>query len=185
MRSIEISGQAKTEDLSYAASVLKERPTVTIITVVLNGAKDLNASMNSVKNLTYESIEYIVIDGGSKDETISIIKENESYIDHWVSEPDQGVYDAMNKDIEALHGDYILFLGADDVIHDVVDEFDRKAVNYYGDAILSKSLDEYGGKFYSLKLFMKNIFHQAFFCFKYIFDNYSFSLNSPVLHKTC
>lgn len=88
---------------------------VSIITVVLNNAEYIEACIQSVINQDYENIEYIVIDGGSTDGTIEIIKKYEDKINVWISEPDDGIYDAMNKGIKLASGDIIGFLNADDV----------------------------------------------------------------------
>jgi len=89
-------------------------PLITVITVVLNAEKVLSETIESVINQTYPNVEYIIIDGGSKDGTLEIIKKYEDYIDYWVSEPDNGIYDAMNKGIRLALGDYYVFLGSDD-----------------------------------------------------------------------
>ena len=70
---------------------------VSIITVVLNNVQHIENCINSVLNQTYGNIEYIIIDGGSTDGTIDLIKKYEKQISRWVSEPDRGIYDAMNK----------------------------------------------------------------------------------------
>ena len=170
------------EKLAYStenvSSDAEKDPMITIITVVLNGAQYLRESMRSVERLTYKNIEYIIIDGGSSDETVDIIKQNESFVDYWVSEPDRGVYDAMNKGIDASKGDYILFLGCDDslfdIFHEVTGYFNSKTASYYGDVILSKNIKSYDGRFFPLKLFIKNIPHQAIFYSKHVFDEYRF-----------
>jgi glycosyltransferase involved in cell wall biosynthesis len=88
-----------------------------VITVVLNGEKYLEQTIQSVINQTYPNVEYIIIDGGSTDGTLDIIKKYEDYIDYWVSEPDKGIYDAMNKGIRCSLGQWIGFLGSDDVMN--------------------------------------------------------------------
>jgi putative colanic acid biosynthesis glycosyltransferase len=89
-------------------------PLVSIITVVFNGDKTIEKTIESIKKQSYKNIEYIIIDGNSTDETLSIVEVNKSYIDCLVSETDEGVYDAMNKGIDVAHGEWIMFLGADD-----------------------------------------------------------------------
>ena len=90
------------------------RPLISVITVVYDGATHLEQTIQSVVGQSYEPIEYIIVDGGSTDGTIDIIKKYEDRIDHWISEPDKGIYDAMNKGILAATGDLIAFLNSDD-----------------------------------------------------------------------
>src|SRR5574342_808175 len=91
-----------------------ENPLVSVITVVYNGARHLEQTLLSVINQGYGNIEYIVVDGGSVDGTLDIIGKYEDRIDYWVSEPDDGTYDAMNKGIELAHGELIGLLNSDD-----------------------------------------------------------------------
>jgi glycosyltransferase involved in cell wall biosynthesis len=86
----------------------------TIITATFNAADCLNTLIASVKAQKNGNIEFIIIDGGSSDDTIKIIELNEQYIDYWITEPDKGIYDAWNKGVRFATGDWIMFLGADD-----------------------------------------------------------------------
>jgi glycosyltransferase involved in cell wall biosynthesis len=90
------------------------KPILTIITVVRNNPQGLERTILSVTNQSYDKIEYIVIDGQSSDETINVIKKFGSYINKWISESDNGIYDAMNKGINLATGDYINFMNAGD-----------------------------------------------------------------------
>ncbi len=90
---------------------------ITIITVCYNSAATLEKSILSVAGQTYKNIEYIIVDGNSKDETIAIIKKYEDKITKWISEPDQGLYDAMNKGIAMATGDLIGILNSDDTFY--------------------------------------------------------------------
>ena len=92
----------------------KVYPKISIVTVCYNSAKFLEEAINSVVIQDYPNIEYIVVDGGSTDGTVAIIQRNEQYIEKWISEPDGGIYDAMNKGIDMASGDYIAFLNSDD-----------------------------------------------------------------------
>lgn len=91
---------------------------ISVVTICYNAIDGIEKTIQSVIGQTYKDIEYIVIDGGSTDGTVDVIKKYEEYIERWVSEPDKGIYDAMNKGIEAATGDFIQFLNAGDVYHD-------------------------------------------------------------------
>ena len=93
---------------------MKNQPLISIITVVYNGAKTLEQTIKSVLEQTYPNIEYIIMDGGSTDGTIEIIKKYENKIALWVSEPDNGLYDAMNKGIHKATGKFIGMINSDD-----------------------------------------------------------------------
>ena len=93
---------------------LPNKPLITIITVVLNGEKHLQETIDSIKNQTYKNYEFVVIDGGSTDKTLEIIKNNSYMIDYWVSEKDEGLYDAFNKGLNLARGDYIGIINSDD-----------------------------------------------------------------------
>lgn len=102
-------------------------PKITIVTVCYNVESEIESTINSVINQTYPNIEYIIIDGGSDDGTVDIIKKYQDYIYHWISEPDNGVYYAMNKGISLATGEWINFMNAGDTFyaHDIVDNFVR------------------------------------------------------------
>lgn len=89
-------------------------PLISIITVVFNGIKYIESTIESIINQAYPNIEYIIIDGGSKDGTIDIIKKYENSIVKWISEPDKGTYDAMNKGIMLAKGMWINFMNCGD-----------------------------------------------------------------------
>jgi glycosyltransferase involved in cell wall biosynthesis len=89
---------------------------ISIITAVRNGARTVEQAIQSVLNQTYDNIEYIIIDGASTDGTLEIIRKYDASIAYWRSEPDQGLYDAMNKGIAASTGELINLLNADDYL---------------------------------------------------------------------
>lgn len=91
-----------------------ERPLVTIVTVVLNDAAGLEKTIGSVLEQTYDPMEFIIIDGASSDSTLDVIKRHEDKIDLWISEPDNGIFDAMNKGIDRASGQWINFMNAGD-----------------------------------------------------------------------
>ena len=95
----------------------KDKPLISIITVVFNGERYLEDTILSVINQTYDNVEYIVIDGGSTDSTLDVIKKYEDGIDYWVSEKDTGIYDAMNKGIDLVTGDWVNFVNSSDTLN--------------------------------------------------------------------
>lgn len=118
---------------------------ISIITVSFNTSDVIEKTIQSVINQIYPNIEYIIIDGGSTDGTIDIIKKYESYITYWISEPDNGIYDAMNKGIKKATGDWINFINSGDCLLDnnVISKFiqlhDPSADIIYGDTKISIS----------------------------------------------
>ncbi|MEY3500357.1 MAG: hypothetical protein RL308_2026, partial [Bacteroidota bacterium] len=120
---------------------------ISIITVVYNNQTTIRQAIESVLNQSYPNIEYVIIDGNSKDNTISIIEEYNNRLGYFISEPDKGLYDAMNKGIRAATGDVIGILNSDDlyqdldVIKDVMQQFnnDPKLDILYGDLVYVKS----------------------------------------------
>lgn len=93
---------------------MQEPPLVSIITVVLNAREELQQTIESIRSQTYRNIEYIIIDGGSHDGTIDVIRENGHCISQWISEPDRGISDAFNKGIALAKGTIIGILNAGD-----------------------------------------------------------------------
>ncbi len=93
------------------------RPSISIITVTYNAGDLFSLTAESVIAQDYSNIEYVVVDGGSEDGTVDLIKDYAIHIDQWVSEPDKGLYDAMNKGLKMAKGDFVLFLNAGDILH--------------------------------------------------------------------
>ncbi|WP_316832340.1 glycosyltransferase family 2 protein [Pedobacter aquatilis] len=93
-------------------------PKLTVITIVYNNVRDIERTIKSVLNQTYKSIEYIIIDGQSTDGTLAIVNSYSSSISKIISEPDKGIYDAMNKGLDLATGDYVLFMNSGDEIYD-------------------------------------------------------------------
>ena len=116
-------------------------PVVSIITVVFNEVGTIGQTIRRVGDLTWPQVEYIVVDGGSTDGTVDIIKRNEALISKWHSGPDGGLYDAMNKGMEMASGDYFWFINAGDepastdILENVFLEKDDADV-YYGETLL-------------------------------------------------
>lgn len=111
---------------------------VSVITVVYNGALELQATIDSVVAQDYPDIEYVIIDGGSSDSTMDLVKTNRHVIDKWISERDKGIYDAMNKGVALACGEFVIFMNAGDrfyspnVISQCMAEVDAEDV-VYGD----------------------------------------------------
>lgn len=91
---------------------------LSVVTICLNAAEHIEAAFRSIQSQTYPNIEHIVIDGGSTDGTLNVIERYRNSIGYFVSEPDTGLYNAMNKGIKAATGDILFFLNADDVFSD-------------------------------------------------------------------
>ena len=93
-------------------------PKFSIITVTYNAGKVLEDTIRSIASQTYQNVEYLIVDGASKDNTLQIAEKHKEHIHHIVSEPDKGLYDAMNKGIRMATGDYVCFLNAGDKLHE-------------------------------------------------------------------
>lgn len=164
---------------------------ISLITITYNSVKTLADTIQSVLNQTYTDIEYILVDGASKDNTVSIIKQYEPLFEgrmKWISEPDKGLYDAMNKGIRMATGDIVGILNSDDfftssnILQKVVDAFqqDRIIDAVYGDvhfvhpSNLNKCVRYYSSKIFK-RDFMKMGFmpaHPSFYIRKACFDKY-------------
>lgn len=94
------------------------QPLITFITVVYNGVKELDSTVQSILSQTEKRFEYFIIDGGSTDGTLDLIKKYESQLSGWISEPDHGLYDAMNKGMKMGTGKYLCFMNAGDLVYD-------------------------------------------------------------------
>lgn len=131
----ERKGEGGLRTQEYFKMSYENKPLISIITIVYNGGQFLEETILSVINQTYDNVEYIIIDGGSTDGTLDIIKKYEDKIDYWVSEKDSGIYDAMNKGIDAVTGDWINFMNAGDgfytkdVLNKIFLQNDFKSIN--------------------------------------------------------
>lgn len=149
-------------------------PLISIITVSYNAADVIEETILSIINQFYTNIEYIIIDGGSTDGTVDIIKKYEDRITYWVSEPDNGIYDAMNKGIEKASGEWINFMNAGDLFYSktVVQElantniFNNKNTIIYGDRLLNSHgiIKKQISKINTIKYGM-DIYHQSIFIY--------------------
>lgn len=128
-------------------SIDQKRMKVSIITITYNAEKTLEQTIKSVINQTYKNIEYIVIDGGSKDSSLNIIKKYENNISKWISEPDEGISDAFNKGIDLATGELVGILNADDwyeptTVQTVVENFNETYDIYCADLNLVDEQDK-------------------------------------------
>ena len=123
-------------------------PYISVIVAVFNGERTLSQCLESITQQTCRDIELIVIDGGSSDESVSILKRNDSLIQYWISQPDRGVYHAWNKALQHAKGEWVCFLGADDffwnkhVLKRMLDLLDQVSPNVdlvYGQVMLLTS----------------------------------------------
>ncbi|MDH5220484.1 MAG: glycosyltransferase [Betaproteobacteria bacterium] len=173
------------DDAATGGDHESRRPLVTVITVVFNGAKTLEQAIISVITRSYDNIEFVIIDGGSTDGTLDIIKKYDHAIDYWVSEPDKGIYDAMNKALDVALGDRIYFLGCDDLLVNDLRNFAllfrRRDVLYYGDVYLIHQHRLYDGAFNGFKLVVRNICQQAIFYPRGVFKKYRFDTRYQTL----
>lgn len=163
---------------------IENSPLITIITVVRNGEQIIEETIASVLQQEYNNIEYIIIDGGSTDNTIEKIKKHENSIDLWISEPDKGIYDAMNKGIALASGEWINFMNAGDQFYDfstlkkIVSEIIKKKSDIiYGDfiAVNEDSKDEVYIKSKSLSEIWKGMI----FCHQSVFIKRNLLLQIP------
>lgn len=156
----------------------------TIITINYNNGKELRRTIESVINQTLTDFEYVVIDGGSTDDSVSIIKEYGDRIDCWISERDKGVYNAMNKGLSHAHGEYVNFMNSGDSFYSptVLEEIDSEigdADILFGNVCNSLSGRRYGGikadsevTFLTLK--KEIICHQGTFYRRTIFERHPY-----------
>lgn len=167
-------------------SDVNELHQISIVTIVRNDARRLQRTIESVVNQTYQNIEYIIIDGKSDDGTIDTIKHNKSNITNWVSEPDDGIYDAMNKGVGLSTGDWILFLNSGHTFYEKntiekIFEGNKKLLEFdilYGDVV-------YKTNFGNIVKYSKNIdgiwkgmsfSHQSTFFKTTILKKYNYNL---------
>ena len=147
-------------------------PFFSIIIATFNAEQTLEKTLSSIVNQQFKDLELIIIDGRSTDQTLSIIKQfsaGDSRI-KVLSEPDKGVYDALNKGINLANGKWLYFLGADDFFYsdDVLEKLQAVTANttasiIYGNAWYEQYGKFYDGKFTISKLLTRNICHQAVF----------------------
>ena len=166
-------------------SSLKNQPLVTVITVVYNGVNTIKNTIESVINQTYPNLEYLIIDGGSTDGTLEIIKQYDDKISCWTSEPDKGIYDAMNKGLSRAHGVWINFMNSGDSFYNnnVIQKIFSRNLTDEVSIVYGIPVNNKGEKIKQYKLSKVNLYlersicHQAIFANKNTFDNNKFDCN--------
>lgn len=160
------------------------RPLISVITVTLNAAATLERTIRSVIEQSFDNIEYLIVDGGSTDATLEILSRYDARIDYWISEPDRGIYDAMNKAVGLARGQWLYFLGADDILLDCLSRVAPLLIDsrclYYGDVYMPVRHRLYRGCFSRLKLAWTNICQQAIFYPRGAFQHDGFNLTYPL-----
>ncbi|MFZ5524811.1 MAG: rhamnan synthesis F family protein [Pseudomonadota bacterium] len=156
-------------------------PKISIGLVVYNGAEHIKGALDSIVKQSYKNIELIIVDGGSTDGTLNSLDEFSRHISVMVSEPDKGIYDAMNKVCSLATGDWLIFLGCDDVLQDALGNIAGQMTNpdavYYGDVVFRSSGRLYGGEFSKYRLAMVNFCHQSIFYPRSVYKKYAYSLD--------
>lgn len=165
----------------------KYLPKITVITVVYNARDDLEVTIDAIINQTYKNIEFIIIDGGSTDGTVDVIKKYSADVTTWISEADKGIYDAMNKGAVLATGDVVNFMNAGDIfatsstVEEVAGEIIEGKnslyiggwqVKYPDGTIKSNILGGINNQnvFYSMPVCHQSIFAPLYFLNKYKFD---------------
>lgn len=161
---------------------MDKKPKVSIIIVTFNAGKFLQTALDSIYKQRYPNLEVVIVDGVSKDNTLDILKANADKITY-VSEKDQGIFDAMNKATRIATGDYVYFLGADDILYDefsdLAEKLDDPTAIYYGNV-------NWGGTRLTgavkspYQLAKTNICHQAIVYPASVFKKYQYNLDYPV-----
>ena len=162
------------------------QPKITIGTVCYNAANCIENLIKSVMAQTYSNIEFVVMDGASKDGTFDILNKYKSNIDILVSEPDKGIYDAMNKLLKKATGDYLIFMGADDVFYDneviskMVSRMENPNSVYYGSVIFKGLGTKHWGKFNKVKWATGNVCHQSIFYPRAVYSTHNYNIRYKI-----
>lgn len=164
---------------------------LSIITINYNNAKGLEETIKSVACQDFKDYEYIIIDGGSTDESVQIIKKYSQFITYWVSEPDNGIYHAMNKGISHTHGEYLNFMNSGDCFHSstVLNEVARNFNNtdiIIGRCCRADTKEVYRslrpGQSVTLMTLMKEMInHQSTFYRHTIFDHHKYDESLKII----
>jgi len=159
-------------------------PLVSIITTVRNAKSEIEKVIEGVQSQTYTNREHIIIDGGSNDGTLEVLKKRDHDLDYWISEADAGIYDAMNKGIDAASGEWLYFFGVDDSFYkrDTLEAvIQNRDIPADVTLILGNVIYPDGRLFrsrFDRTLYFKNtIHHQSAFYRRCVFDRFRYGLN--------
>lgn len=152
-------------------------PLISVITVTKNAENCIERAIQSVLSQSYPHLEHVILDGASTDNTVEILKKYNDKIAYWKSEPDKGVYNAMNNAITYARGDWFLFLGADDELFPGFSEMIEEHINeknavYYGCSLWKNQV--LGQPFNGYRLAKENFCHQAMFYPREVFERYHY-----------
>lgn len=160
---------------------LHQIPLISIITATYNASAHLQKCIDSIESQVYPNIEHIIIDGGSVDGTVELIKKNEKKVALWLSEPDTGIFNAMNKALQHVRGEWIYFLGADDTLYpafsDLAALLSEPDKIYYGQCTWGDMI--LGGEFTPYRLTKECICHHSILYPKRVFQKYRYSEKYP------
>ncbi|RYZ99438.1 MAG: glycosyltransferase [Sphingobacteriaceae bacterium] len=150
---------------------------ISIIIVTLNSAAYLQKCLDSIFSQKYPNLELVILDGKSTDGTQEILQQNNDKITFWQSKPDDGIYDAMNKALDHITGDWVYFLGSDDVLLEDFSELALRVTNpskiYYANVLLKKK--KYRGKVDAYMHAKATVCHQAMIYPRRVFDKHRFN----------
>lgn len=162
---------------------------VSIITVTYNSEATLQDTIDSIACQDYPDIEYIIVDGNSTDNTVSLIESNSATVSHWISEPDKGLYDAMNKGIKMATGDIVGIINSDDFYHrsdsisQIVQAFEDSGkesvytdIRFVNPDNLDKTVRYYNSKRFKLKKLKNGLMpaHPTFFTYRENFEKFGY-----------
>ncbi|WP_069660420.1 glycosyltransferase family 2 protein [Arcticibacter eurypsychrophilus] len=170
-----------TREAHYPAD--PQKPLISIIIVTLNAEAQLENCISSILNQVYQNMEIIVFDGGSTDSTGSLLEKYSQNITYWQTEPDNGIYDAMNKAVQKAKGDWLYFIGADDQLLEgfslMIGKLKDSRTIYYGDMSYNGERTD-RKKYTAYRLSKETICHQAMIYPAQVFEQYQYDLTYPL-----
>lgn len=162
--------------MRYQQIPFEKMTNITIITVVYNGVNYLEETIKSVIHHKDKYLTYLIIDGGSTDGTLDIIQSYNDKIDYWISQPDKGIYDAMNQGWTLANPEsFILYLGAGDKLLSLPKQYDSDVI--YGDVLIGEK--KFSSSIGLILMLANSLHHQALMIRKSIFKKPPFDLNFP------